>query len=47
MAVSGVGERMLAELKRIREALEGAQLLGLGKKAQPMYVFVRHSAENL
>lgn len=37
-----VGERMLAELRRIREALEDAQPLGFGKKAQPTYVFVRH-----
>ncbi len=34
-----VGEKMLAE---IREALEGSQPLGFGKKAQPTYVFVRH-----
>lgn len=33
---------MLKELRRIREALEGAQPLGFGKKAQPTYVFVRH-----
>ncbi len=33
---------MLAELRRIREALEGPQPLGFGKKAAPTYVFVRH-----
>lgn len=37
---------MLAELRRIREALEGAQPLGFGKKAQPTYVFVRHHSAN-
>jgi len=40
--VSEIGERMLAELRRIREALEGSQPLGFGKKAQPTYIFVRH-----
>ncbi len=33
---------MLAELRRIREALEGSQPLGFGKKVGPTYVFVRH-----
>ena len=45
--MSDVGERMLQELRRIREALEGAQPLGFGKKAQPVYVFVKHSPECL
>ena len=45
--MSDVGERMLAELRRIREALEGAQSLGFGKRAQPVYVFVKHSPECL
>ena len=45
--MSEVGERMLQELRRIREALEGAQPLGFGKKAQPVYVFVKHSPECL
>ncbi len=33
---------MLAELRRIREALEGSQPFGFGKKAAPTYVFARH-----
>ena len=45
--MSEVGERMLQELRRIREALAGAQPLGFGKKAQPVYVFVKHSPESL
>lgn len=40
--MSEVGHLMLAELRRIREALEGVQPLGFGKKVQPTYVFVRH-----
>ncbi len=40
--MSDVGEKMLFELRRIREALEGSQPLGFGKKAGPTYVFVRH-----
>ncbi len=40
--MSDVGERMLLELRRIREALEGSQPLGFGKKVGPTYVFVRH-----
>lgn len=40
--MSDVGQAMLAELRRIREALEGSQPLGFGKKAQPTFVFVRH-----
>ncbi len=40
--MSDVGERMLFELRRIREALEGSQPLGFGKKVGPTYVFVRH-----
>jgi hypothetical protein len=39
--VSDVGERMLAELRRIREALEGSQPLGFGKRQEPSYVFVK------
>jgi len=39
--VSDVGERMLAELRRIREALEGVQPLGFGKRQEPSYVFVK------
>ena len=33
---------MLAELRRIREALGEAQPLGFGKRTAPTYVFVRH-----
>ncbi len=33
---------MLAELVRIREALEREQTLGFGKKEEPTYLFVRH-----
>ncbi len=40
--MSDVGEKMLLELRRIREALEGSQPLGFGKKVGPTYVFVRH-----
>ncbi len=40
--MSDVGERMLLGLRRIREALEGSQPLGFGKKVGPTYVFVRH-----
>ncbi len=40
--MSDVGERMLLELRRIREALEGSQPLGFGKKVGPTYVFIRH-----
>jgi hypothetical protein len=39
--VSDMGERMLAELKRIREALEDSQALGFGKRQEPSYVFVK------
>ncbi|CAA9573966.1 MAG: hypothetical protein AVDCRST_MAG86-1972 [uncultured Truepera sp.] len=39
--MSEVGEKMLAELKRIREALEGSQPLGFGKRQEPSYVFVK------
>ncbi len=39
--MSDVGERMLAELRRIREALEGVQPLGFGKRQEPSYVFVK------
>lgn len=44
--MSSVGEAMLAELRRIRESLEGAHNLGFGKRAQPTYVFVRHHEVN-
>ena len=40
--MSDVGQAMLAELRRIREALEGSQPLGFGKRVGPTYVFVRH-----
>ncbi len=40
--MSDVGEKMLLELRRIREALEGSQPLGFGKKLGPTYIFVRH-----
>ncbi len=33
-----VGKAMLAELRRIREALKGAQPLGFGKKVGLAYV---------
>ena len=39
--MSDVGEKMLAELRRIREALEGSQPLGFGKRQEPVYVFVK------
>jgi len=39
--VSDVGERMLAELRRIKEALSGSQPLGFGKRQEPVYVFVK------
>lgn len=45
--MSDVGERMIRELQAIRKALEGSQPLGFGKKAQPAYVFVKHSSESL
>ena len=45
--MSDVGERMIHELQAIRKALEGSQPLGFGKKAQPVYVFVKHSPESL
>ncbi len=44
--MSSVGEAMLAELKRIREQLEGVHNLGFGKRAQLTYVFVRHHEVN-
>ena len=40
--MSDIGEKMLTELRRIREALEDSQPLGFGKKVGPTYVFVRH-----
>ena len=47
--MSEVGERMVAELVRIREALERGQTLGFGKKEEPTYIFVHHpkSAEDV
>ena len=47
--MSEVGERMVAELVRIREALERGQTLGFGKKEEPTYLFVHHpkSAEDV
>ncbi len=39
--MSDVGGRMLAELRRIREVLEGSQPLGFGKRQEPSYVFVK------
>ena len=44
--MSDVGQAMLAELRRIREALEGSQPLGFGKRVRPTYVFVRHHEVN-
>ena len=40
--MSDIEQQMLVELRRIREALEGNQPLGFGKKAQPTYIFIRH-----
>ncbi len=45
--MSEVGERMIRELQAIRRVLETSQPLGFGKKAQPVYVFVKHSPESL
>ena len=45
--MSDVGERMIRELQAIRKVLEGSQPLGFGKKAQPVYVFVKHTPESL
>ena len=45
--MSDVGERMIRELQAIRKALNGSQTLGFGKRAQPVYVFVKHSPESL
>ena len=39
--MSDVGEKMLTELRRIRQALEGSQPLGFGKRHEPSYVFVK------
>lgn len=44
--MSSVGEALLAELRRIREQLEGVQRLGFGKKAQSTHVFVSHHEVN-
>ena len=40
--MSEVGERMLGELVRIREALERGETLGFGKRVAPTYLFVHH-----
>lgn len=46
--MSDIGAQMFAELRRIRDRLEGEQALGFGKKVEPVYVvFIRHSAESL
>lgn len=45
--MSEVGERMLSELRRIRELLEGEQPLGFGKQPELVFVFVRHAPESL
>ena len=45
--MSDAGERMIRELQAIRKALEGSQPLGFGKKAQPVYVFVKYSPDSL
>lgn len=39
--MSDVGQLMLAELRRIREALESSQPFGFGKRQEPSYVFVK------
>lgn len=39
--MSDVGEKMLAELRRIHEALEGSQPFGFGKRQEPVYIFVK------
>ncbi len=38
---------MLAELRRIREALEGSQPLGFGKRQEPLYVFVKQGGQSV
>ncbi len=38
---------MLAELRRIREALEGSGPLGFGKRREPSYVFVKLDGQNV
>lgn len=43
--MSDVGQAMLTELRRIREALEGTQPLGFGKRTVPTYVFIKHQQE--
>ena len=45
--MSDVGEKMLAELRRIREALEGSQPLGFGKRQEPLYVFVKLDGQSV
>lgn len=44
--MSDIGQAMLVELKRIREALEGGQTLGFGKRSTPIYVFIKHQIDN-
>jgi len=39
--MSDIGKAMLEELRRIREALEGSQPLGFGKRAGPVYLFIK------
>ena len=45
--VSEVGERMLGELRRIREALEDSRPLGFGKRQEPLYVFVKLDGQSV
>lgn len=44
--MSDIGQAMLSELKRIREALEASQSLGFGKRKTPSYIFVKQFHEN-
>jgi hypothetical protein len=43
--MSDIGQAMLAELRRIREALEKSQPLGFGKRTTPTYVFIKYYHE--
>ncbi len=45
--MSEIAERMLYELRRIREALDGTQPLGFGKRQEPAYIFVTHLTQAL
>ncbi len=45
--MSDIGERMIRELQAICKVPEASQTLGFSKKAQPVYVFVKHSPESL